>query len=459
MGSVTEVMMRVAVIDDDHQNLSLIQVALANQPVEVVSTANPLEALDLIRRKRPHVVLLDLVMPQMGGMELLERIVENDPGMDVILMTGHYTTDSAVEAIKKGACDYLTKPISVTALRSKIEQFLYRAKLRRRSLQLETELLEAFRFEGMVGRSPLMLTLFDRIRRVAPHFRTVLVTGQTGTGKELVAQVLHKMSPVSAAPFVVSNTSALVETLLESELFGHVRGAFTGASQDKPGLFEYADGGTLFLDEIGEMSLGAQAKLLRVLQTQEIQRVGSPAVRKLDVRVIAATNRDLRSMVAEARFREDLFYRLSMVEINLPSLAERKEDLPLLTRHFLKRFAEQYQKPLRGMTRRTQTLLARYPWPGNIRELENVIGHACMMTEGEVIDVRDLPESLRHPPIGKMGASDELLPFEELKRQYASRVLEALGGNKVRAAQILGISRTQLYRLLKEKEEPQQLGS
>jgi DNA-binding NtrC family response regulator len=459
MGSAADIVMRIAVVDDDQQNLSLIHAALANQPVEVVSTANPLEALELVRRKRPHVVLLDMVMPGLGGMELLEGIVEEDPGIDVILMTGHYTTESAVEAIKKGACDYLTKPIGIPILRAKVEQFISRARLRRRSLQLETELLEAFQFEGMVGRSPLMLTLFDRIRRVAPHFRTVLVTGQTGTGKELVAKVLHMMSPVSAAPFVISNTSALVETLLESELFGHVRGAFTGATQDKPGLFEYANNGTLFLDEIGEMSLGAQAKLLRVLQTQEIQRVGSPAVRKLNVRVIAATNRDLRAMVSEKTFREDLFYRLSMVEINLPTLAERKEDLPLLTRHFLKQFSEQYCKPLRGLTRRAQTLLARYSWPGNIRELENIIGHACMMAEGEVIDVRDLPESLHHQQPEKMVSGDELLSFEEVKRQYASQVLEALGGNKVRTAQILGISRTQLYRLLKKEEKPEQLDS
>src|SRR5207249_3639585 len=240
-------------------------------------------------------------------------------------------------------------------------------------------------FAAMVGHSPAMLEVFHRIRRVAPHFRSVLVTGETGVGKELAAQALHRLSPVASGPFVTCNCSAVVETLAESELFGHVKGAFTGAVQDRIGVFEAANRGTVLLDEVGELSLSAQAKLLRVLQNQEIQRVGSPAVRRVDVRVMAATHRDLRSMVSAQRFREDLFYRLSMVSIKLPSLSQRKEDLPLLERYFLEKFAEQYSKPVRGLTRRAQAVLARHSWPGNVRELENVLGGACMMAEGESI--------------------------------------------------------------------------
>src|SRR2546422_5378422 len=271
-------------------------------------------------------------MPKVGGMELLERILEAAPATNVMLMTGHYSTEAAVEAIQKGAYDYLNKPLSVEKLRQRVDQLMAEARQRRRTLQLDRELLKVYEFEGLLGRSPLMLDVFARVRRVAPHFRTVLVTGATGTGKELVARALHRLSPAASGTFAVCNCSAIVETLFESELFGYVKGAFTGATQDKSGLFEYANGGTLFLDEIGEMPLATQAKLLRVLQSQEIQRVRSPAVRKVAVRGVAATNRDLRARVAEKEFRDDLYYRLSMVEVKLPLLAERKEDLPLLVR-------------------------------------------------------------------------------------------------------------------------------
>jgi transcriptional regulator with PAS, ATPase and Fis domain len=286
----------------------------------------------------------------------------------------------------------------------------------------------------------------------------VLITGPTGAGKELVARALHRRSPSSANTLAVCNCSAIVETLFESELFGHVRGAFTGATQDKVGFFEYANGGTLLLDEIGEMPLVTQAKLLRVLQSNEIQRVGSPAARRVDVRVVAATNRDLRAMVAARQFREDLYYRLSMVEIQLPSLAERKEDLPLLERFFLERFAAQYKKPVRGLTRRAQALLARYHWPGNIREMENVLGNACMMAEGDAIDVHDLPERLRSAPgpgPDEMDSTDkDMSSLEAVQRRHTLRVLDAVKGNKTRAAEILGISRATLYRLLQEGAAP-----
>jgi DNA-binding NtrC family response regulator len=275
-------------------------------------------------------------------------------------------------------------------------------------------------------------------------------------GKELVARALHRLSPGSKGNFVALNCSSISETLAESELFGHVKGAFTSAHQDKVGVFEYADGGTALLDEIGEMPLPLQAKLLRVLQNQELQRVGSPAIRKVNVRVVAATNRDLPQMVSQGKFREDLYFRLCMIELKVPSLAERREDLPILQRHFLKSFAAQYKKPLAGLTRRAQTLLARYPWPGNVRELENVIGHACMMAESDVIDVRDLPARIQNLRSAENEESEAPLSMDQVARLHAQRVLAHVGGNKVRAAEILGISRTHLYELLKKGTSDQE---
>lgn len=456
MAAPEQLSVTLVAIDDDPQSLEFITAALAQEGLEILTASDPEKGLELILHKRPQIALLDLMMPKMTGMELLERIVEVDPGVDIILLTAHYSTDSAVEAIQKGACDYLTKPIQVEKLRQRIQKLVVQARERQQTLQLERELLQAYRFEEMVGRSPLMLEVFARIRRVAAHFRTALVSGATGTGKELVARALHQLSPAASGPFVVCNCAAVVETLFESELFGHVKGAFTGATQDKVGLFEYAQGGSLLLDEIGDMPLATEAKLLRVLQNQEIQRVGSPTSRKIDVRVIAATNRDLKALVAEKQFREDLYYRLSMVEIKLPRLADRKEDLPLLERHFLERFTAEYNKPIRGLTRRAQALLARYAWPGNARELENVIGNACMMVEGPLIDVNDLPKNLSQN-YSSTGDDETFLPLEELERRHARRVLERVDGNKVRAAEILGISRATLYRLLAEKEaEPKE---
>ena len=450
MKTADELPILLLAIDDDPQSLEFVKDALAQENLEILTTTDPELGLELVLRRHPQIVLLDLVMPKIGGMELLERILEADPGTNVMLMTGHYSTEAAVEAIQKGAYDYLNKPLSVEKLRQRVDQLIAEARQRRRTLQLDRELLKVYEFEGLLGRSPLMLDVFARVRRVAPHFRTVLVTGATGTGKELVARALHRLSPAASGTFAVCNCSAIVETLFESELFGYVKGAFTGATQDKSGLFEYANGGTLFLDEIGEMPLATQAKLLRVLQSQEIQRVGSPAVRKVDVRVVAATNRDLRARVAEKEFRDDLYYRLSMVEVKLPLLAERKEDVPLLVRYLVERFATQYNKPIRGLTRRAQALLARYSWPGNVRELENALGHACMMVEGDLIDVRDFPDTLRKPAERELVEDEDLIPLDELQRRHALRVLARVGGNKKRAAEILGIARTTLYQLLAE---------
>ncbi len=450
MKTADELPILLLAIDDDPQSLEFVKDALAQENLEILTTTDPELGLELVLRRHPQIVLLDLMMPKIRGMELLERILEADPGTNVMLMTGHYSTEAAVEAIQKGAYDYLNKPLSVEKLRQRVDQLIAEARQRRRTLELDRELLKVYEFEGLLGRSPLMLDVFARVRRVAPHFRTVLVTGATGTGKELVARALHRLSPAASGTFAVCNCSAIVETLFESELFGYVKGAFTGATQDKSGLFEYANGGTLFLDEIGEMPLATQAKLLRVLQSQEIQRVGSPAVRKVDVRVVAATNRDLRARVADKELRDDLYYRLSMVEVKLPLLAERKEDVPLLVRYLVERFAMQYNKPIRGLTRRAQALLARYSWPGNVRELENALGHACMMVEGDLIDVRDFPDTVRKPAERELAEDEDLIPLDELQRRHALRVLARVGGNKKRAAEILGIARTTLYQLLAE---------
>jgi DNA-binding NtrC family response regulator len=438
----------LAIVPDTHSQ-EVIR-ALSAPGCEVLSAAGPDEAWDLLHRSHPDIIFLDAALANEGN--LLERILERDPGAQVLLLTDDSSAGAALEGIRRGACDCLRKPLATATLAAHIQSLLDEARRRRDTLDLDEKLLDTYRYHGMVGRSPQMLETFARIRRVAPHYRIALISGATGTGKELVAQALHALSPVAHRRFVVCNCSAIVETLFESELFGHVKGAFTGATQDRVGLFEYAQGGTVFLDEISDMPLATQSKLLRVVQNQELQRVGSSEARKVDVRVIAATNRDMPSLIAGNLFRQDLYYRLSMVELKLPALADRKEDLPLLQRHFVQKFASGYGKPIHGISRRAQALLARHGWPGNVRELENVLGHACMMTESEFVDVRDLPESLRHGISGAAAtaAEPELVPLAELERRYTQHVLERLGGNKLQAAQILGISRATLYRILRD---------
>jgi len=439
---------KLLAIDDDPPSLSLITEALAQEGLEILTASDPDVSFDLFLRARPRTVVLSLGPPEVSGMNLLERMVRADPAVNVILVSDHYSTESAVEAIHKGACDYLTKPIDFRRLRHRIASFLAEAEIRQRTLILDQGLLQACQFEGIVSRSPLMLDVFAKMRRVAPHFRTVLITGATGTGKELVARAMHNLSPASAGEFVICNCSALVESLVESELFGYVKGAFTGATQDRAGLFESADGGALFLDEIGELTTSAQAKLLRVLQDHKVRRVGSSVSREVNVRVIAATNRDLRTMVREGEFREDLYYRLAVVEIALPALTNRREDMPLLERYFIEKFAEEYEKPIAGITRRAQGRMATYPWPGNIRELENVIGNACMLADGKFIDLGDLPDRIRIQSSEQSPNDEALFSLEELQRRHVIRVLERVGGNKARAAEILGVGRATIYQLL-----------
>jgi DNA-binding NtrC family response regulator len=439
-------------IDDDPATLELISEALSESFLQIHTALYPEEGLRLVQEKRPEIVLLDLMMPGLNGMDILERIMKIDPGIEVILITSHYSTESAVKAIQKGASDYLNKPLSLAILRQRIDKLAGEALKRRRELTLNDELLKTYQFEGMVGRSPMMLGVFDRIRRVAPHFHTALLIGATGTGKDLAARALHHLSPASSGRFVACNCSAIAESLFESELFGYVKGAFTGAFQDKFGFLEYACGGVLFLDEIGDMPLSCQSKLLRVLENREFQRVGSPAIHKADVRIVAATNRDLHDLMTRQLFREDLYYRLSMVEVKLPTLAERKEDLPYLERHFLEMFGKQYNKIFNGLTPKAQILLSSYAWPGNVRELENVIGHACMMSEDDRIDVRDLPTHVRRALPKETPIQEGMIPLAELHRTHVLKALERAGGNKVLAAKMLGINRATLYRILKRSE-------
>jgi two-component system response regulator AtoC len=439
---------KLLAIDDDPQDLKLITGALAQENLEIVTAENAESGFEMFLRLRPRLVLIGLSGSESKEANLLERMVRTDPGVSVILIARRYSAESAVDAIDKGASDYITKPLDIGKLRDRIAALLAEAELRSKTLSLDNELIEACRFQDIVSRSPLMMEVFSKIRRVAPHFRTALVTGATGTGKELVARALHRLSSASPDKFVVCNCSALVENLAESELFGYVKGSFTGATQDRAGLFENADGGVIFLDEIGELSPAIQAKLLRVLQDHEVRRVGSSVSRNVDLRVIAATNRNLRTMVREGQFREDLYYRLAVVEIGLPALANRREDLPLLERFFVEKFSREYRKPISGLTRRAQSRMATYPWPGNVRELENVIGNACMMTDGKFIDMNDLPERIRGQQNDELATDEALFSLEEIQRRHVMRVLERVGGNKARAAEILGVGRATIYQLL-----------
>lgn len=435
----------IVVIDDHSGSLELISAALRREHLVIHTASDPIEGIALVKRIRPRLVLTDLMMPSMSGLDVLREIVNFDPTIDVILMTAHYTTDTAVEAIRNGAADYLQKPVKIPLLRERIAALISSSQLR---LNLSSQ-HQALVFEGMTARSEAMWKLFTQIERIAPHYRSVLVQGQTGTGKDLVARALHHLSRVKGK-FVVVNCSAVTETLFESEMFGHVRGAFTGADRDKTGLFELANGGTLFLDEVGDMPPATQAKLLRVIQNQEVLPVGSLTPRRVDVRVIAATHRDLRSAIATGTFREDLFYRLSMVELTVPSLAERREDIPLLAKQFTKRFAEEYGKSIQGLTPKALLVLDRHSWPGNVRELEHVIGRGCILTSNTQLDVSDLPEILRQTRPGNGNAGEAAYSLEAQERRMLDEALRAARGNQSEAARSLGIGRDALRYKMKK---------
>ena len=443
----------MVIIDDNLDSLEMMQDALQEEGIKVYCFSEPAQGLQFIRHNRPQIVMTDLVMPLMDGIETLEHIMAFDPTIDVILMTAYYSTESAVEAIRKGATDYLDKPISIDTLRDRVGKLARLHRARIHALDPDHFASNSNYFEGMVGNSPEMWQLYSKIQRVAPHFRTLLLRGATGTGKELVAQALHHLSGTKQE-FVPLNCSAVVETLFESELFGHVKGAFTGATDNKIGLFEHAHNGTLFLDEVGDMPLTTQAKLLRALQNQEVQQLGSLRARKVNVRVIAATHRDLRAMIQQGRFREDLFYRLSMVELEVPALVDRQGDIELLARSFLAKWAKQYDRKVSDFTQRALMILKRHHWPGNVRELENAIGHAAMMSAGPVIDASDLPQYLLQPAAeteAETLSSPATIPsLADREKELVIEALKKSRANQSEAARILEISRDKLRYKMKK---------
>jgi DNA-binding NtrC family response regulator len=442
----------VMIIDDNAGSVEMLSAALRQTGVSLYTACDPAEGLELVRRLRPRLVITDLVMPGLSGLDVLDQVMSFDPSIDVLLMTAHYTTETAVEAIRRGAADYLQKPVKIATVRARVAELIASAELRRKARSSENADWHAYEFEGFIAKSSNMWEMLGMLQRIAPHYRSVLIQGPTGAGKDLVARALHRRSGVKGA-FVVLNCSAVVETLFESELFGHVKGAFTGADRDKGGLFEVADGGTLFLDEVGDMPLSTQAKLLRAVQNQEILPVGSLRPRKVNIRVIAATHRDLRAAKAEGKFREDLYFRLAMVELNVPPLKDRPEDIPLLARHFVRTFASEYGKQIEGLTPRALIVIERYGWPGNVRELEHVIGRACMLTEAATIDVRDLPPHLTEasaPSEPEVPATP--IALHEHERQLLIRALADAHGNQSEAAKRLGIGRDALRYKMKKHQ-------
>ncbi len=441
----------VLVVDDEPGMVALVERFARGEGFETIGRAGGQPMLAELPALRPDAAIVDLQMPDVGGIELLKAIRDAVPSCQVILMTAHASVDSAIEAVKLGALDYVQKPLDFDRLRELLATVKHGLERRKLLLAVDSEMASRFEFNGMIGRSAVMQQLFDSIRRLAPHVRTVLVTGETGTGKELVARALHKLGGRKDRRFTTSNCSAIVETLFESELFGHMRGAFTGATEAKPGLFELSDGGTIFLDEIGELPVVMQAKLLRVVEYGEVQRVGATEPKRVDVRVITATNRTLGDEVAAGRFRQDLFYRLNVVEIPLPPLRDRPEDIPYLSAAFVKEFSERFKKSIHAISPGAERVLQNAPWPGNVRELRNTIERVCMLTDGPILSEREVLAVVgggaRSMPRRTAALAPQPAPAE-LSPDALQQALQRAGGNKSEAARLLGLSRRAYYRRL-----------
>jgi two-component system response regulator HydG len=451
----------VLIVDDERSNLDSLERTFAKEGWRVLTADSGARALEVLRRERVAVLVTDLMMPGMGGEELLRASRALSPETEVVLMTAYGTVEAAVSAMKLGAYDFITKPVKRHAIVKTVRQAMERASLVAENRALKAQLAHlGAGAGGLIGNAPAFRAALDALRQAAPTSATVLLSGESGTGKELAARMLHDLSPRAAGPFVPLSCAAIPETILESELFGHERGAFTGAAGRKEGRFERAHGGTLFLDEVGEMSPAVQVKLLRVLQDGVVERLGGTQPIQVDVRLVAASNRDLEAEVAAGRFRQDLFYRLHVVAVRLPPLRERRTDVPLLASAFLRRIAEKHGKALDGFTPAAMAALEACDWPGNVRELEHAVEHAVVLCRGGSVDVGDLPEAVRRTSPGgpaPAGAAGEIriplgTPMDEVERLVIRETLRHTRGDKTLAAQILGIAARTIYRKLERDE-------
>jgi two-component system response regulator HydG len=452
--------LRVLVVDDDLAIREALSRTLERFGHEVVLAEDGQAGLDRLREGEVHILLVDLQMPRLSGQELLKAAKAMAPDVEVIVITGHGTVEDAVDAMKEGAYDFITKPFKRVQLERTIRRAAEKQALALQNRRLRARLDELQGTGRIIGASPLILKTLDLVRQVAPSTATILIRGESGTGKELIADAIHQSSPRRERPLIKVNCAALPETLLESELFGYERGAFTGAVARKEGRFELADGGTLFMDEIGEISPAMQAKLLRVLQSGEFERVGGTRTLAADVRLIAATNTDVAAMVKEKRFREDLYYRLNVITIQLPPLRERQSDIPLLAHHFLRRYAAKNSKVIGGFTEEAMDLLQTYAWPGNVRELANVVERAVVLTRSSMISPADLPETLvRTDQAARHLVVSIGTPLEEVEDRLIEETLRYTKGDKALAAKLLGIATRTIYRRLKGEAESSSPGS
>jgi DNA-binding NtrC family response regulator len=440
---------RLLVVDDSKDTLEMLQRNLSAEGYEVFAAPGVAEAIKILEGTSVDLVITDLKMPKISGMDLVRYVRENLKETYVMMITGYATVEGAVEAVKTGAEEYLTKPFTDKELFTAVRKALDKLKLHKTAQDHSPREIQA-RY-GLLGESEAMQKVFSHIAKAAVAPLTVLVTGESGTGKELVARAIHYSSPDLKGPFVPVNCGGIPEGLLESELFGYVKGAFTGALETRAGFFQTADGGTIFLDEISETSLSMQVKLLRVLQDKEVCMVGSNKTRKVNVRILAATNKNLLKLIDKGFFREDLYYRLNVIEISIPPLRERGDDILLLARHFVNRFSQELHRNERVFSDKALAVLRNYYWPGNVRELENVIQRLVVMTEGEIVDVPDLPALLRFSGLRETGVYRTLL---EVEAEHIRNVLASVGGNKTKAADILGIDRKTLREKLKKIDLP-----